>query len=284
MQVREQDKQAEMGESGVMPDERSLDDPRAYGSWKKRLELLLGSSAPKGLILDAGCGPGTSGIILAEMGGAVIGIDISSQAVVVAKERARRKGVNFSPVLGDLESLPARSEIFDICFSSWVLHHFPNIRPALSELARVLKPGGRILIVEPNESNPAVILSRLVEGLAQRWISRAGWDTPNRTTHMHNHYVAVLEDLGFADIQVNSCFGGELLPLPVKLQRQRFSAMIAVLLNLAFRLRTLCFMIAAKVLRPPLNGPELLIAASLGDDATRKRRNPLSVARENSIR
>jgi SAM-dependent methyltransferase len=254
-----------MEESGVMPDERWLDDPRAYRSWKKRLELLLGSSAPKGLILDAGCGPGTSGIILAEMGGTVIGIDISSQAVAMAEERARRKGVNFSPVLSDLESLPARNDSFDICFSGWVLHHFPDIGSALSELARVLKPGGRILIAEPNESNPAVRLSRLVEGLAQRWISRAGWDTPNRSTHLHNHYVAALQELGFTDIQVNSCFSGDLLPLPVKPQSRRLGAIVPALLRLAFRLRTLCFMITAKVLRPPLNGPELLVTATLAD-------------------
>jgi ubiquinone/menaquinone biosynthesis C-methylase UbiE len=256
-----------MEESGVMPDERWLEDPRAYRSWKKRLELLLGSSAPKGLILDAGCGPGTSGIILAEMGATVIGVDISSEAVGVAKERARRKAVDFSPVLGDLESLGARNQSFDVCFCGWVLHHLPEIRPALSEVTRVLKPGGRILIVEPNESNLAVRLSRLVEGLAQRWISRAGWDTPNRSTHLHNHYAAALQELGFTDIQINSCFGGELLPLPVKPQSQRLSAIIPALLRLAFRLRTLCFMITAKVLRPPLNGPELLVAATLGDNA-----------------
>jgi len=266
MQVRKQDKQAEMGESGVMPDERSLDDPRVYRTWKKRLELLLGTSAPKGLILDAGCGPGTSGIILAEMGGAVIGIDISPLAVELAKDRAMRKGVQFSAVLGDLEKLPARNGSFDMCLCVWVLHHFPNIRPPLSELARVLKPGGRILILEPNESNPAVRVSRLVEAFAQRTILRAGWDTPNRSTHLHSHYVAVLANLGFTDIRINSCFGGEMLPLPVKPRSERSSGVIPVILRLAFRIRTLCFMVAVKVLRPPLNGPELLVAATLGHD------------------
>ena len=175
--------------------------------------------------------------------------------------------MNFAPLLGDLESLAARNDSFDVCFCGWVLHHLPDIRPALSELTRVLRPGGRILIVEPNESNLAVRLSRLVEGLARRWILKAGWDTPNRSAHLHNHYVVVLEEMGFTDIQVNSCFGGGLSPLPVKPQSQRLSAIIPALLRLAFRLRTLCFMITAKVLRPPLNGPELLVAATLGDNA-----------------
>ena len=57
-----------MEEAGVIPDEHSLDDPRVHRIWKKRLELLFGSLAPTGLILDAGCGPGTSGIVLAELG------------------------------------------------------------------------------------------------------------------------------------------------------------------------------------------------------------------------
>lgn len=256
-----------MEEGGVMPSERWLEDPRGYRARKKHLDLLHGSFIPKGLILDAGCGPGTYGIILGEAGARVMGIDISSQAVAVAKERARRKAVNFAPLLGDLESLAARNDSFDVCFCGWVLHHLPDIRPALSELTRVLKPGGRILIVEPNESNLAVRLSRLVEGLARRWILKAGWDTPNRSAHLHNHYVAVLEELGFTDIQVNSCFGGGLSPLPVKPESQWLSPIIAALLRLAFHLRTLCFLIASRVLRPPLNGPELLVAATLADNA-----------------
>lgn len=256
-----------MEEGGVMPDERWLEDPSGYRVRKKHLDLLLGSFVPTGLILDAGCGSGTYGIILAETGATVIGIDMASEAVAMAKERARRKAVNFSPMLGDLESVAARNECFDVCFCGWVLHHLPDIRPALSELTRVLKPGGRILIVEPNESNLAVRLSRLVEGLARRWILKAGWDTPNRSAHLHNHYVAVLEELGFTDIQVNSCFGGGLSPLPVKPESQWLSPIIAALLRLAFHLRTLCFVIAAKIFRPPLNGPELLIVAALGDNA-----------------
>jgi SAM-dependent methyltransferase len=200
------------------------------------------------------------------MGGTVIGIDISSQAVAMANERSVTKGVNFAPVLGDLESLPARNESFDVCFCGWVLHHFPDIRPALSELTRVLKPGGRILIVEPNESNSAVRLSRFAEGLARRWILKAGWDTHNRSDHLHNHYVAVLEDLGFADIHVSSCFGGGLPPLPLKPETHRLNPIILGLLRLAFHLRTVCFLIAAKVSRPPLNGPELLVTATLSDN------------------
>ncbi len=69
--------------------------------------------------------------------------------------------------------------------------------------------GGRIFIAEPNESNPAVRLSRLAEGLAGRWILKGGWDTPNRSARLRNHYVAALEELGFANIRVNSCWGRE---------------------------------------------------------------------------
>ena len=266
MLTSNQQKRAEMEEAGVMPDEHSLDDPRVHRIWKKRLELLFGSLAPTGLILDAGCGPGTSGIVLAELGGTVIGIDISSRAVAVANERAATKRVNFSAVLGDLDNLPARNESFDICYSGWVLHHFPDIRPALSELALVLKPGGKIFIMEPNESNPSVRLSRLIEGMAERWILRAGWDTPNRSTHLSTDYVAALEELGFADIQIGSCSGGDGSPLPIEHDGRGPSAVIAVALRLAFHMRTLCFNMTEKILRPPLNGSDLLISATLRDN------------------
>ncbi len=73
-----------------------------------------------------------------------------------------------------------------------------DINAAVSELARVLKPGGMIAMAEPNESNLAVRFSRFIEDLPllRTWVLHEGWDTPNRTINKHKQYVEALAQHG----------------------------------------------------------------------------------------
>jgi len=265
MSERGQDKRAEVNEGGILPGEVWLEDTRVIRAKKRHLQLLLSLLDSGALVLDAGCGPGTYGMILAEMGHTVVGIDISHRAVSIARERAQGKAVNFSPVAGDLEWLPFRDQGFEACFSGWVLHHLPDIRPALAELRRVLKPGGRIFLVEPNESSRPMRLSRLAERAVRPWILKAGWDTPNRSTHLYTDYGTVLEGLNFRDITISSCFAGRMPPLP--LQPEISSMVIPGLLRVAAGLRSLCMDISSRILRGHLDGPELLITALRDGDS-----------------
>ncbi len=265
-----QDKAAETMVGSGTPEDEWLENTRGYRVRRRHLELLQLLQAQDQVILDAGCGPGTYGIMLAQGGNQVIGVEISPESVVVARERADQKGVAFTPVVGDLEGLPFENDRFDICFCGWVLHHFPDLDAAVAEFMRVLKPQGRLAMAEPNESNIIVRFSRFVEDLwlVRRWVLRAGWDTPNRTVHRHSAYVKALERSGFTDIEVSSCFPGGLPPLPARPQKWGLSSAGLLLIHIMVRLRRLLFIVASYVLPRPLNGADLLITATKSSGAT----------------
>jgi ubiquinone/menaquinone biosynthesis C-methylase UbiE len=259
--MNKQDKQTEMVVGSGAPDDEWLDNTQGYLVRQSHLKSL-GLSQLKGkLILDAGCGPGTYGLMLAQEGNEVVGIEISSDAVHQANRRAKEKGVNFSAQVVDLENIPFDDNSFDICFCGWVLHHFPDINPAVSELVRVLKPGGKIALAEPNESNLAVRFSRFIEDLPllRQWVLREGWDTPNRTINKHKQYIEALTQHGIIDIDVSSCFPGGLPPLPPKSSKGVLSFISLLLIKVLVRIRRFIFIIADKILPPPLNGADLLV-------------------------
>jgi len=259
-----QDKQAESMVGSGTPEDEWLEDTQGYRVRKTHLELLHLIPSHDLRILDAGCGPGTYGIMLAQEGNKVTGVEISPKAVEVANERAKGKGVNFSASIGDLEKLSFEDNSFDVCFCGWVLHHFPDMDTAVAELYRVLKPGCKIALAEPNESNLAVRFSRFVEDLPviRGWVLKAGWDTPNRTIHKHKDYVKALERQGFTHIEVSSCFPGGLPPLPSRNEKWGLSSPGLLLIHILVRLRRLLFIVADKVLPRPLNGGDLLITGT----------------------
>lgn len=255
--MKGQNKVAEMNIEPLAIGNEWLDDPDVYRI--KRTHLLKLQLLPSKdlVILDAACGPGIDGIILAQEGGAkVIGIDISADSIKVANESALRKKAVFLPLVGDLEILPFQDASFDICYCSWALHHFPDMNVTLDELKRVLKTGGKIALVEPNESNPALRFSRFVEDLPliRQWVLKAGWDTPNRTPHYAQHYTEALKIHGFNNIQMSSCYPGGSKPPTIHSQKGG-----RTLLRLLFRLRVLVFSVTEKIWPKPLNGTDLLI-------------------------
>ena len=96
------------------------------------------------VLLDAGCGPGGNGAWLGQHG-RVIGVDRSSDALTFV--RVRRPEVQ--PVRGDVTALPLASNHVDIAVAITVLYAVDDDRAAITELARVLKPGGALVLVEP---------------------------------------------------------------------------------------------------------------------------------------
>jgi SAM-dependent methyltransferase len=95
-------------------------------------------------ILDAGCGPGGNGAWLAEHG-TLVGVDVATDALAFV--RARRPST--LPVRGSLAALPFPDHRFDVVLAVTVLYTIPDDARALRELARVLAPGGAVLLVEP---------------------------------------------------------------------------------------------------------------------------------------
>lgn len=118
---------------------------------------------PDGRILDAGCGTGVHTLRFARLGYHCVGVDLSENVLEVARAAAEAEGFtsNVSFVRGGLEDLsPFRDGEFDAVHCRGVLMHIPRWEDALAELCRVLKPGGRLMIVEGNDRSVELGLVR----------------------------------------------------------------------------------------------------------------------------
>jgi 2-polyprenyl-6-hydroxyphenyl methylase/3-demethylubiquinone-9 3-methyltransferase len=92
--------------------------------------------------LDIGCGGGYLTEEIAGMGFAPVGIDPSRPSLDAAVEHARRSGLDIAYAVGTGEAVPFPNEAFDAVFCCDVLEHVRDLPKVISEVARVLKPGG----------------------------------------------------------------------------------------------------------------------------------------------
>jgi SAM-dependent methyltransferase len=121
------------------------DDHWWYRNTRALAQDLLGpwlTSWPR--ILDAGCGPGGNGAGFATHG-SVVGVDVSPEALAFVRAR-RRQTV---PTRARVEALPFVDGGFDIALAVTVLYAVPDDARALAELARVVRRGGAVLLIEP---------------------------------------------------------------------------------------------------------------------------------------
>ena len=133
--------------------------PGTYADWRGtslgslteaielRLILRLAGEIDGRSTLDVGCGDGTLASAFWHKGAArVIGCDIDAQMIARAKAQAARQNAAIGYAVADAARLPFRSESFDIVTIITVLAFLPQPERALQEIARVLKPGGRLVI------------------------------------------------------------------------------------------------------------------------------------------
>ncbi len=98
-------------------------------------------------VLDVATGTGNLAMALSPHVKEVIGIDITPGMLELAVQAARERGLdNIDNLLGDVEHLPLRDSGFDVVTCRFSFHHFPGPVMALCEMARVLRPGGRLVI------------------------------------------------------------------------------------------------------------------------------------------
>jgi ubiquinone/menaquinone biosynthesis C-methylase UbiE len=117
--------------------------------WRRTVELPR--LQPGEQALDVGCGTGILALAAARRVGAsgrVVGIDPSAQQIARARVKAARRNVPIEFQIAVIEELPFRDQTFDVVFSTLMMHHLPAPlkRQGLAEIARVLKPGGRLVI------------------------------------------------------------------------------------------------------------------------------------------
>jgi ubiquinone/menaquinone biosynthesis C-methylase UbiE/predicted transcriptional regulator len=117
-------------------------------SWKGLAEALL-QLMPSMIIADLGAGEGTFSLLLAQRALQVIAVDSSLKMVEYGSALAQRQGVkNLEYRHGDMEELPIDSASVDLAFFSQSLHHAIHPANAIAEAHRILKPGGRIAVLD----------------------------------------------------------------------------------------------------------------------------------------
>jgi ArsR family transcriptional regulator len=117
-------------------------------SWKSLVVALLRLLPPM-TVADLGAGDGSSALLFSQSARQVIAVDSSEKMLEVAREQSARQGVgNVDFRQGDMEELPIESGAVELAFFSQSLHHALHPRRALAEAFRVLKPGGRVVVLD----------------------------------------------------------------------------------------------------------------------------------------
>lgn len=194
-----------------------LDAAAGYASWSAVYDSLpssyieveepvvraiLDGIAP-GVALDAACGTGRQTKALTAYGHHVIGVDQSPQMIAKAREHA--PDAEFRA--GHLERLPLDDDSVDLAVCTLAMTHLPDLAPGMKELARVVRPGGRIVV---SDMHPFVIALQgqclFVHGSEELAFVR-------NHVHLPSHY---LEAFGRAGLRVRGCheplFNGRLAP------------------------------------------------------------------------
>jgi ubiquinone/menaquinone biosynthesis C-methylase UbiE len=177
-----------------LPDELS---PPDYG---RRLAYLRAGARPGDRALDIGCGTGEFTAELAAAGANVVGIDVAEAALRRARTRHPALDFRIAEIDG---TLPLRDNEFDLVWASEVIEHVADTARWLSEVRRVLAPGGRLLLTTPSHGR-----LRLALGGIERFSEPLG-------DHLHLYtrrsLTETLEGFGFDEVRVRAVAGPPLL-------------------------------------------------------------------------
>lgn len=166
---------------------------RRRATRRARYYIEVLKTAHQAWAMELGCG---SGVFLqrtvAATGARIIALDLAIDLITKARSKlAKKDRVGF--YCGNAEQLPFADQIFDVVYGSSILHHL-DLEAALSEVHRVLRPGGRIIFAEPNLLNPQIALTFIL--LPRRWIGIS----PNEMAFTRFSVRRVLERVGFVEV------------------------------------------------------------------------------------
>lgn len=139
-------------------DGRQLVPGRSWAAWSRALAHLL----PPVDVVDIGCGEGYLTIEVARWARRVIAVDRSATVLARAKAlAARRRAANITFKRGELEQLPLTAGSVDVALLSQALHHATDPAQAAAEAVRVLRPGGKLLVLELRAHDEAWVRDKL---------------------------------------------------------------------------------------------------------------------------
>lgn len=167
--------------SMVVPE---LDIEEGYAAWSSVYDTIANtlikaeepvvhaaiSSLPTGRALDAACGTGRHSAWLAAAGYDVVGVDRTEAMLSIAREKVPHGRFD----IGDMEHLPFDDGEFDLAITALALTHLVDPTVAIAELARVVKPGGHIVV---SDAHPTFVL---IQGQAM-------FPTPTGMAYVRNH-------------------------------------------------------------------------------------------------
>jgi SAM-dependent methyltransferase len=178
-------------------------------------------------VLEIGCGTGVHARLLAEAGANVTAVDLTPTAVELTRRRLAHHGLKADMREADAEQLPFPSAAFDFVWSWGVIHHSHDTTRAIAELARVLRPGGRLAFMVYHRNSITFWVNYvLIRGVLQGGLLREGpdelanrWSDGVVARHYTRRSLAAALDPYFADIRT-SVMGqiGEAVPLPARLR------------------------------------------------------------------
>ncbi|MEM6960323.1 MAG: methyltransferase domain-containing protein [Myxococcota bacterium] len=129
--------------------------------FRREVQLLRQLGLPEsGRVLDVGCGPGfvTAGIAAQNPSLSVFGVELDTTALGVAQGRV-------TYVHGSALSLPFRTDSFDFIWARYVLRHIPEVAKVVTEMLRVVRPGGRIAVIDMDDQT--LLVDPVPEGFAE---------------------------------------------------------------------------------------------------------------------
>jgi ubiquinone/menaquinone biosynthesis C-methylase UbiE len=174
-------------EAATFDDEpdHGLLDPAVRAAWSALLERLL-PPAPAD-VADLGCGTGSLSVLLAAAGYGVRGVDVSGEMVAAARAKAEQAGVDIEFVDGDAAAPPYAPGSVDVVLARHVLWALPDPAQALGRWTALLRPGGRLVLIEgrwctgsgiPAAACQALVLQHRAEALVERLDDPALWGRP----------------------------------------------------------------------------------------------------------
>lgn len=195
----------EAGDTSELVHVPEFDVRAGYSQWAQRYGTVanpiiqLEESVVRGLLdglapgraIDVACGTGRHLAWLGSIGHAVVGVDLTFAMLAQVQGRAERPHL----CAGDMQALPFRSESFDIAVSALALTHSANLQAPIKELARVVRPGGRVVI---SDVHPFAVLTGAQAGFR----ASEGLAFVRNHVHLHGDYLTAFASAG---LKVRGC-------------------------------------------------------------------------------
>lgn len=207
-----------------------------YASVAGELEHCRGTAR----VLEVGCGRGSFALWLARQkpGFEITGLDFSSAAIEIARERAAAENARVQFVVGDAEALPFDTGSFDLVISCECMEHVPHPPQMARELARVLRRGGHFCLTTPSYLN-GMLIGWLYSWLRGRPIDTGAGVQPRENFYFFWNVLGYLRRVGLRVERMESCnYQWLLLPrvAPARLCTMQFQSAWARALAFPFGL------------------------------------------------